>query len=423
MYVGLRVVRPHGTTLTRRQSPLMENGFSAQKNYTENDSSAHLEKTMTHTAKSRTLPISGLNGNEIFLLGKLGLKPGQLLVGNSVQSLGLLRSLGAGIRNFAGGECADITQLIESGRDEAIARMDKEAQQVDAAGVTGVNAVLESFHGNTEFLATGSAVMGSHQGGFFTSSFSAEQLFCAMDAGYAPKHFAIGNVAYSIGFGGGLLGSLRTLTRGEIPEFSSVLNTTRHLALERMCRDASKRNANIVLGVETDLTHFANFHELVMAGTSATHPALPTNVVASCDLTTDEVWSLAKAGYAPVRIVMGTAVYSLGLVGGLKAAFKSMARGEIPELTSMVYDAREHALDLLEAEARAAQADFVAGTDTFIHELPGGLLEFLAIGTAMKAVAGLRTQSEVLPAQALATHRSTFRHSFDELLSGSDERV
>ena len=43
-----------------------------------------------------------------------------------------------------------------------------------------------------------------------------------MDAGYEPVQHVFGNVAYSIGVGGGILGSLKTLARGEIREFSDV---------------------------------------------------------------------------------------------------------------------------------------------------------------------------------------------------------
>ena len=51
-----------------------------------------------------------------------------------------------------------------------------------------------------------------------------------MDAGYEPVQHVFSNVAYSIGVGGGILGSLKTLARGEIQEFSDVFNHTRYAA-------------------------------------------------------------------------------------------------------------------------------------------------------------------------------------------------
>jgi uncharacterized protein YbjQ (UPF0145 family) len=371
-----------------------------------------------HNAKSRSLIISGLGGDEAFCLRLAGLKPGHLLVGNSVQSLGFLGSLSAGLRNLAGGESADITAAIKNGRDAAIERLMIESRQVEAHGVSGVNSELRSFDAQIEFISTGSAVNCDTPGPHFTSSFDGKELFCAIDAGFAPRKFAFGNIAYSIGVGGGLLGGLKTLVRGEIKEFSNVLNATRHKALERISRDAAAAGANAVLGIEVDVMPFGGFHEMLLTGTACHHPGLPQGQVATCDLMCDELWSMAKMGYAPVRLVMGTAVYSLGLVGGFMAAMRGLSRGEIPELTSMVYEAREHALDLLESDAKSCGADMVLGTDVYIHEMANGLVEFMAIGTAVKKNGAISCASPALPAQATAIHRRTFRKSLDNMIAG-----
>ena len=70
---------------------------------------------------------------------------------------------------------------------------------------------------------------------------------------------------------------------------------------------------------------------MLMMGTAAAHPALPAQCAQSpvtSDLTCEEMWNLANLGYAPLKLVLGTSVYSLGLMGGLKAMFKSLSRGE-----------------------------------------------------------------------------------------------
>jgi uncharacterized protein YbjQ (UPF0145 family) len=110
--------------------------------------------------------------------------------------------------------------------------------------------------------------------------------------------------------------------------------------------------------------------------------------------------------------VLGTAVYSLGLVGGLMAAFKSIARGEIGELTSLIYEAREHAIGLIRDEARAIGADDVVGITTHIHEL-GSLIEFMAIGTAVKRHAGATPLTPTLPVQAIIRDKDTWISSDD----------
>jgi hypothetical protein len=65
-----------------------------------------------------------------------------------------------------------------------------------------------------------------------------------MDAGYEPVQHVFGNIAYSIGVGGGILGSLTTLARGEIREFSDVFNHTRHAALDRAVGEARRGRVN-----------------------------------------------------------------------------------------------------------------------------------------------------------------------------------
>ena len=179
--------------------------------------------------------VTGLSGNEIYCLALKGLSPGELVVGNSVNSMGFLGSIGAGMRNFLGGEVPQVTEAIHQGRANAFARMVNEASNEGATGVTGVSGELRNFRGSTEFLFVGSCVHGKTAGqGFFTSAGSAQELYCHMDAGYQPLAHAFGNIAYSVGIGGGFLGALKTLGRGEIKEYSDVFNHTRHYALDRM---------------------------------------------------------------------------------------------------------------------------------------------------------------------------------------------
>ena len=116
---------------------------------------------------------------------------------------------------------------------------------------------------------------------------------------------------------------------------------------------------------------------------------------------------MTNLGYIPLKLVLGTAVYSLGLIGGLKAMLKSFVRGEISDLTTLIYEAREHALGLIRAEAEALGADDVVGIRTHIHEL-GNLIEFMAIGTAVKKVPGITTVSPTLPPQAVMKDKETW---------------
>lgn len=104
--------------------------------------------------------LTGLSGNEIYCLAKKGWAPGNIVVGNSVYSLGFLRSISSGLQTIAGGELGSITELISDGRHAAIKRMEEEAAHQSAHGLTGVSSELKQVGGLMEFLAIGSAVKG-----------------------------------------------------------------------------------------------------------------------------------------------------------------------------------------------------------------------------------------------------------------------
>lgn len=363
--------------------------------------------------------LTGLSGNEIWCLHQKGLAPGDVVVGNSVHSLGFLGNIGAGLQNIFGGEVTNITSIIHDGRQASYERMLNEARQRGGVGIAGVSNELKHFRGNIEFLSVASCLHSEKSGPeqvAFTSDCDGQELYCLLDSGYTPVKFVFGNVAYSIGVGGGLLGGLKSLARGEIREYSDVFNATRHLALERITREAQAAGANAVLAIDTRIMPFQGVHEMLMMGTAARHPALSNDRVVSSDLTCEEMWNLANLGYAPMKLVLGTAVYSLGVVGGFMAALKSFTRGEISDLTSLIYDAREHALGLLRREADALGADDIVGIRTHVHHFQG-LIEFMAIGTAVKRIPGMGTLSPSLPPQAIIRDRETWISDDDLFVS------
>lgn len=358
--------------------------------------------------------MTGLSGNEMFCLHQKGLQAGDLVIGNSVFSIGFVGGIGAGLKTLTGGEVTQVTSIVHEGRLQSYARMVNEAQRHKGVGITGVTNELVQQAGNIEFLSIGSTV---HQEGAatetlaFSSSADGQELYCQIDSGFRPVKFVFGNVAYSIGLGGGILGGLKSLKRGEITEFSQVFNQTRHLALQRIAQEARAAGANSVVGIRTSIIPFAGMQEMVMIGTASYHPALPeANKMEpiTSDLTNEEMWNLVHMGYMPIQLLLGVSVYSLGLVGGITAAFKGLARGEISELTTLIYEARENAIAKIASDARACGAEDVVGIKTYVYDLGGGIIEFLAIGTAVRRIPGLTTLSESLPPQAIIKDKDTF---------------
>jgi uncharacterized protein YbjQ (UPF0145 family) len=201
------------------------------------------------------------------------------------------------------------------------------------------------------------------------------------------------------------------MVRGEIREFSDIFNATRHRALDRMVSQARKAGANAVVGVRTNVMKFAGFHEMYLTGTASLHPALPAQCMTypvTSDLTGEELWSMTSLGYAPIKLLISTAVYSLGTIGSLKAMFKGFVKGEISDLTTLIYDAREHAFDRLRRDAAAVQAEEIVGIKTYIIELGPGLIEIVAVGTAVQKLAGVKVETPALPAQAIIRDKDTW---------------
>lgn len=355
--------------------------------------------------------VTGLSGNEIYCLNRLGFRPGDLVIGNSVNSMGFIGSISSAARTLVGGEVTQVTQVIHDGRQMAIDRLLKEQQQRGGHAVTGLTSELLWQSGGVEFLSVGSCLTSEPDGlsGFSTSA-GGQELFCQIDAGFTPIHFAFGNVAYSIGVGGGLGGFFQSFRRGEVTQYSEVFNKTRHLALERIEAEARRFGANSVVGIRTSIMPLMGTTEMLMLGTASRHPALGPEFdqrPMTSHLTCSEMWNLIHLGYMPIRLVLGVSVYSVGFSGGVVAALRGLQRGEIPELTTLIYDARENAILQIAKEADACGADQVVGIKTFISHLGGNIIEFMAVGTAVKKMDGLSTRSEQLPPQALIKDEDT----------------
>jgi uncharacterized protein YbjQ (UPF0145 family) len=154
-----------------------------------------------------------------------------------------------------------------------------------------------------------------------------------------------------------------------------------------------------------------------MIGTASHHPAIDAfeQKPVTSDMTNEEMWNMVNVGFMPIRLVMGVSVYSLGLKGGIFSTLQTLGGGEVAGLTEILYEAREKALARIEEDAERCGADEVVGVKTHIYDLGGGLIEFMAIGTAVKKIAGVKTKSDALPPQAVLQDRDTFVDATDTL--------
>ncbi len=365
--------------------------------------------------------ITGMSGNELYCLSLKGYTPGEIVVGNSVRSLGIGGAIGSFGRTLSGGEIVQVTQLISEGRHMAIEKMEQEARQHGAVGVTGVISELKTLSGYTEFISQGSGVYDGSGGPFFSTAASGVEMYCHLDAGYRPIKFVMGNVAYAMGVGRGVVGTLRQLAQGEVVEFSQMYNDIRHVAVERLQQEAAEVGANAVVDIKVSIQPYGpGTVELLLTGTASNHPELmqghlAADQVVTSELSGEELWNLASMGYAPLRLLIASSVYSLGLSAGIGTLFQSMSRGELPELTKLIYSARENCLELMRQDAEKIRADKVIGNRLLIKELSPGLIEIMATGTAVQKLEGMGPQSMVLIPQAVIVDQ--------DLLGGSQIRL
>ncbi len=61
----------------------------------------------------------------------------------------------------------------------------------------------------------------------------------------------------------------------------------------------------------------------------------------------------------------------------------------------------------------------MVGIKTYVYNLGSGIIEFLAIGTAVKKVTGLTTLTPTLPAQAIIKDKDTYINTVDTALNNA----
>ena len=103
------------------------------------------------------------------------------------------------------------------------------------------------------------------------------------------------------------------------------------------------------------------------------------------DLSVNEFLLIKEVGFHPLGLVMGSSIYHLGI-----QTRRWSQSQELNKLTEAMYNARELAMERMDAEASELGADGVVGVrlDVNYYEWGSDTAEFIAIGTAVKAEDG-----------------------------------
>jgi len=295
-------------------------------------------------------------------------------------------------------------------RELAMSRMEAEADVLGADGIVAVRLEIEfkEFGSDlAEFIAVGTAVKADEPGEWrnntgkpFTSDLSGQDFWTLVQAGYAPLGMVMGTCVYHIAHQRfrQMMGNIGQNV--EIPQYTEALYDARELAMSRMEAEADALHADGIVGVRLDveMKEFgADIAEFIAVGTAVkaeegaggggvANWRNNKNQPFTSDLSGQDFWTLIRAGYAPLGMVMGSCVYH---VAHQKFGSKIGNIGknvEIEQFTQALYDARELAMTRMQAEAEELHAEGIVGVQLRQHSHTWGshTTEFFAIGTAVR---------------------------------------
>jgi uncharacterized protein YbjQ (UPF0145 family) len=237
---------------------------------------------------------------------------------------------------------------------------------------------------------------GGHPG-FFTSDLSVNEFLLVRQAGFEPLGMVVGSSIYHIGFQ-----QSNWNQNQEMGVLTQAMYHARELAMTRMEEEADALGADGVVGVRLEvgqyewgesLAEFLAVGTAVRAASGQSHRT-PNGKPFTSDLSGQDFWTLLQAGFRPLALVMGNCVYHVAHQGWRQAFKNSGQNVEMVNFTQALYDARELAMERMQAEANQVQAAGIVSTQLVerSHGWGSHVIEFLAMGTAI-APTGAGTQT------------------------------
>jgi uncharacterized protein YbjQ (UPF0145 family) len=236
--------------------------------------------------------------------------------------------------------------------------------------------------------ASGRARLAQNRAGLFTSDLSVNEYVLVEDAGFEPLGLVLGSSIYHIGFQ-----RRRLMVSAELEVLSQAMYHARELAMQRMEEEAHDLGADGIVGVRLEVRGFAaagHTAEFLAVGTAVRHREgkaykTPHGQPFTSDLSGQDFWTLLRSGHRPVGLVMGSCVYHVAHRGMFQALKQAGQNIELPNFTQALYDARELAMERMQAEAEAVQAEGIVGVvlKEGSHGWGSHVIEFFAVGTAI----------------------------------------
>ncbi|MFD5619655.1 heavy metal-binding domain-containing protein [Streptomyces yangpuensis] len=232
------------------------------------------------------------------------------------------------------------------------------------------------------------------RGGMFTSDLTVNEFLLVREAGFRPLGLVLGSSVHHVGLQLG-----RWSKNQELTKLSQAMYQAREFAMSRMEAEASALGADGIVGVRLDI-EFKEFGsdiaEFIAVGTAVKADGADPGPAGTwlnnkgrpftSDLSGQEFWTLIRAGYAPLDLVMGSCVYHVAHQRFTQVLSNAGRNVEIEPFTQALYEARELAMSRMRAEGEVLDAEGIVAVRLRQHSHTWGshTTEFFAIGTAVR---------------------------------------
>lgn len=241
----------------------------------------------------------------------------------------------------------------------------------------------------------------------FTSDLSVNEFMLVKECGFHPRGLVFGSSIFNVG------AKWRGWSRNqEMEQYTQAMYLARELAMTRMETEAEVLGADGIVGVRLDVNYYEwgrRSAEFIAIGTAISAEddsdrwRAPSGKPFTSDLSGQEFWTLLQMGYAPVGLVLGNCVYHVGHRTPRTSAASAIVTRENPITTQALYEARELAMARMQQDAIDLGAEGIVGVQLVekSHMLGSHVIEFLGIGTGVRAIDLPATRGGAVPVPEL----------------------
>lgn len=227
--------------------------------------------------------------------------------------------------------------------------------------------------------------------GFFTSDLTTDEFIVLNQTGFDPLGMVVGSSVYHVGIQIGRWGSSQELT-----VLSQAMHSARELALTRMSREAQILGADGVVGTVVRLQSYVggvDSIEFIAIGTAVRWRDNPGALALgeqklpfTSHLNGQEFVKLWRAGWVPTHFAFGVCVYHVAHQSIRQSLRQVGQNQEMPLYTQAIYDARELAMNRVQAEAKQWGSQGLVEVHLAVDNHVWGehAIEFLALGTGIR---------------------------------------